>query len=291
MEGIDTHQQKLLTEVSKYYSSGRMLDIKEPHEQYSAEIAGKELMTQYSKEDLGIIQAVIELQNFHSNQNLLSKQEEEYKVKLDDICSKYGIASQDKTQVDMLTKIIQDAVELDKTRFVRKAKYNCPDEVFRKNLLSTESAGKLIKFSYGIQDGIASEHLASMESVAHIDYDSDTIKKEIMEEFFTEMKFCTKKKNQDEGITMSPIVREMFFKHKFSEVDSPEVLGLQLSEKSSETREVESSERTDNGNLVKVYQDAEITLEDARKAYEQLSRTKNELEHVQGVSTLGNKVR
>lgn len=290
MEGIDTHQQKLLTEVSKYYSSGRMLDIEEQHEQYSAEIAGKELRTQYSKEDLGIIQAVIELQNFHSNQNLLSKQEE-YKVKLDDICNKYGISSQDKTQVDILTKIIQDAVELDKTRFVRKAKYNCPDEVFSENSLATESAGKLMKFSYAIQDQIASEHLASMERVAHIDYDSDIIKKEIMEEFFTEMIFLTEEKKQDESITMSPIVREMFFKHKFSEIDSPEVLGLQLSEKSSETKEMESTERTDTDNLVKAYQDAEITSEELRKAYEQLSRTKNELEQVQGVSTLSNEIR
>ena len=290
MEGIDTHQQKLLTEVSKYYSSGRMLDIEEQHEQYSAEIAGKELRTQYSKEDLGIIQAVIELQNFHSNQNLLSKQEE-YKVKLDDICNKYGISSQDKTQVDILTKIIQDAVELDKTRFVRKAKYNCPDEVFSENSLATESAGKLMKFSYAIQDQIASEHLASMESVAHIDYDSDIIKKEIMEEFFTEMIFLTDEKKQDESITMSPIVREMFFKHKFSEIDSPEVLGLQLSEKSSETKEMESTERTDTDNLMKAYQDAEITSEELRKAYEQLSRTKNELEQVQGVSTLSNETR
>ena len=290
MEGIDAHQQKLLTEVSKYYSSGRMLDIEEQHEQYSAEIAGKELRTQYSKEDLGIIQAVIELQNFHSNQNLLSKQEE-YKVKLDDICNKYGISSQDKTQVDILTKIIQDAVELDKTRFVRKAKYNFPDEVFSENSLATESAGKLMKFSYAIQDQIASEHLASMESVAHIDYDSDIIKKEIMEEFFTEMIFLTDEKKQDESITMSPIVREMFFKHKFSEIDSPEVLGLQLSEKSSETKEMESTERTDTDNLMKAYQDAEITSEELRKAYEQLSRTKNELEQVQGVSTLSNETR
>lgn len=291
MEGIDTHQQKLLTEVSKYYSSGRMLDIEEQHEQYSAEIAGKELKTQYSKEDLGIIQAVIELQNFHSNQSWISKAEEEYKVKLDDICSKYGIVSQDKTQVDMLTKIIQDAVELDKTRFVRKSKYNCPDEVFSENSLATESAGKLMKFSYGIQDQIASEHLASMESVAHIDYDSDIIKKEIMKEFFTERIVLTEKETQDESITMSPIVREMFFKHKFSEINFPEVLGLQLSEKSSKTKKMESTERTDIDNLVKAYQDAEITSEEVRKAYEQLSRTKNELEQVQGVSILSNETR
>ena len=105
------------------------------------------------------------------------------------------------------------------------------------------------------------------------------------------MIFLTEKKTQDESITMSPIVREMFFKHKFSEIDSPEVLGLQLSEKSSETKEMESTERTDTDNLVKAYQDAEITSEEVRKAYEQLSRTKNELEQVQGVSTLSNETR
>lgn len=291
MEGLDTHQQKLLTEVSKYYSSGRMLDIEEQHEQYSAEIAGKELKTLYSEKDLEIIQAVIELQNFHSNQDLLSKKEEEYKIKLDDICNKYGISSQDKTQVDMLTKIIQDAVELDKTRFVKKAKYNCPDEVFNEISLTTESAGRLINFSYGIQDKLASEHLVAMENVAHIDYDSYIINKEIIKEFFTEKIAFSEKIIYNESITMSPIVREMFFKHRFSEIDSPEVLGLQLSEKSSGTKEMESTERTDTDNLVKVYQDAEITSEEVRKAYEQLSRTKNELEQVHGVSTLNNETR
>lgn len=291
MEGLDTHQQKLLTEVSKYYSSGRMLDIEEQHEQYSAEIAGKELKTLYSEKDLEIIQSVIELQNFHSNQDLLSKKEEEYKIKLDDICNKYGISSQDKTQVDMLTKIIQDAVELDKTRFVKKAKYNCPDEVFNEISLTTESAGRLINFIYGIQDKLASEHLVAMENVAHIDYDSYIINKEIIKEFFTEKIAFSEIIIYNESITMSPIVREMFFKHKFSEIDSPEVLGLQLSEKSSGTKEMESTERTDTDNLVKVYQDAEITLEEVRKAYEQLSRTKNELEQVHGVSTLNNETR
>lgn len=291
MEGLDTHQQKLLTEVSKYYSSGRMLDIEEQHEQYSAEIAGKELKTLYSEKDLEIIQAVIELQNFHSNQDLLSKKEEEYKIKLDDICNKYGISSQDKTQVDMLTKIIQDAVELDKTRFVKKAKYNCPDEVFNEISLTTESAGRLINFSYGIQDKLASEHLVAMENVAHIDYDSYIINKEIIKEFFTEKIAFSEKIIYNESITMSPIVREMFFKHRFSEIDSPEVLGLQLSEKSSGTKKMESTERTDTDNLVKVYQDAEITSEEVRKAYEQLSRTKNELEQVHGVSTLNNETR
>ena len=42
---------------------------------------------------------------------------------------------------------------------------------------------------------------------------------------------------------------------------------------------------------MKAYQDAEITPEEVRKAYEQLSRTKNELEQVQGVSTLSNETR
>ncbi len=288
MEGLDKKQQQLLSEVTKYYSSGRLLDMKEQHEQYSAEIAGKELNNQYPNRDINIIQSVIELQSFHSNQSSISKQKEEYNSKLEDICNKHGISLQDKAQVDTLTRIIQDAVKLDKTRFIRKAKYNCPDEVFEESSFSTESAAKLMNFSYGIQDRLASEHLHVIENVAHIDFDSDSIKKEIMEDFFTETIMLQEHKTQDESIINSPIVREMFFRHKFSEIDSPETLGLELADKAGErvAEETVNDKEYNSESLVMAYQGAEITQEDVTKAYEQLSRTKNELEHSQDEMTL-----
>ena len=81
MEGFDDKTRGLLTEVAKYYSCGRQLDIAEKHEQYSAKLAGKALADRYSTEDLGMIQATIELQNFKPNSHTISEIEEERKAK------------------------------------------------------------------------------------------------------------------------------------------------------------------------------------------------------------------
>ena len=45
-----------------------------------------------------------------------------------------------------MARYITDAVELDKTRFVKKAKYNSPGEEFYHKSLKTEAARKLIRY-------------------------------------------------------------------------------------------------------------------------------------------------
>ena len=64
MEGFDDKTRELVTEVAKYYSCGRQLDVAEQHEQYSARIAGNELNEKYSQEYISIIQASIEFLSF-----------------------------------------------------------------------------------------------------------------------------------------------------------------------------------------------------------------------------------
>ena len=122
MEGFDDKTRGLLTEVAKYYSCGRQLDIAEKHEQYSAKLAGKALAGRYSTEDLDMIQATIELQNFKPSSHTISKIEEERKAKLSELCSKYDISEEQAVVVSKMSSCISDSVKLDQTRFVDKAK-------------------------------------------------------------------------------------------------------------------------------------------------------------------------
>jgi len=294
MEGLDEQQQQMLLEITKYYASGRQLDMMEQHEQYSAEIAGKELSDIYQEGDISVIQAVIELQNFRPQQNSNAKKQEERNAKLEEICGKYGVSIQDRKQVGTLTRIVQDAVNLDKTRFVKKARYNSPDEEFDLDLLQTETAHKLVKFSYELQDRLASKHLQAMEKVAHIDFDSHDVREEMMQAFFSISSKISENQTRSERIVSSPIVREMFLRYKFSEMDFPETLGLDLSNRVAERTEGNPQERASGTNaesLMRTYQEANITQADIRNAHEQFRMTKNELEHPQGIMALSEETR
>ena len=144
LECADEETRKLLIEAAKYYSCGRQLDMEEPHEQYSAKIAGKELQDRYSLDDIHIIQAAIELQNFKPEKQETSDQER--KDRIIQLCEKYGISQNQVSRFECMARYITDAVELDKTRFVKKAKYNSPGEEFYHKSLKTEAARKLIRY-------------------------------------------------------------------------------------------------------------------------------------------------
>lgn len=146
-EGIDEHTRTLLMEATKYYSCGRQLDIEEEHEQYSAKIAGQELQGKYLPEDISIIQAAIEFQNFKREKNATREQTEDAREeKLVSLCEKYGIQKSDVLKFETMARFISDAVELDKARFVDRAKYNSPGERFIYKDLKTESAKKMVRY-------------------------------------------------------------------------------------------------------------------------------------------------
>ena len=216
MEGFDDKTRGLLTEVAKYYSCGRQLDIAEKHEQYSAKLAGKVLADRYSTEDLGIIQATIELQNFKPNSHTLSDIEEERKVKLSELCSKYGISEEQAVVVSKMSSCISDSVKLDQTRFVDKAKDKAPEQSFRIGSLESESAKKMVEFSYSMQEQLAQQELDRLSSIAQMDFDAE--KEQIMKDFFTEILMMTERKTEDEAITQSPIVRLEYLKTKYPEI-------------------------------------------------------------------------
>ena len=234
MEGFDDKTRGLLTEVAKYYSCGRQLDIAEKHEQYSAKLAGKALADRYSTEDLSMIQATIELQNFKPDSYTISEIKEEKKAKLSELCNKYGISEEQAFVVSKMSSCISDSVKLDQTRFVDKAKDKAPDQSFWIGSLESKSAKKMVEFSYSMQEQLAQQELDRLSSVAKIDFDAE--KEQIMKDFFTEILMMTERKTKDEVITQSPIVRLEYLKTKYpekktevvaEETKSPEILQLE----------------------------------------------------------------
>lgn len=219
MEGFDDKTRGLLIEVAKYYSCGRQLDIAEKHEQHSAKLAGKALADRYSTEDLGMIQATIELQNFKPSSYILSEIEKQRKAKLSELCSKYGISEEQAVVVSKMSSCISDSVKLDQTRFVDKEKDKEdkePEQSFWIGDLESESAKKMVKFSYSMQEQLAQQELDRLSSVVQMDFDAE--KEEIMKEFFTERSRGIEIKTKNETITQSPIVRLEYLKTKYSEI-------------------------------------------------------------------------
>lgn len=224
MEGFDDKTRELLTEVAKYYSCGRQLDIAEQHGQYSAKLAGKALTGKYSQEELGIIQATIELQNFKSDSHTLSEIEEERKAKLTELCSKYGISEQHVEVVSKMASCISDSVVLDRTSFVDKAKEKTPKQSFGIGSLQSETAKKMVEFSYSIQDQLAQQELDILSSIVQMNFEEE--KEQIMKDFFTEILMMgIERKTKDESITQSPIVRLEYLKTKY-----PEIVKMDLDE-------------------------------------------------------------
>ena len=229
MEGFDDKTRGLLTEVAKYYSCGRQLDIAEKHEQYSAKLAGKALAGRYSTEDLVMIQATIELQNFKPSSHTISEIEEERKAKLSELCSKYGISEEQAVVVSKMSSCISDSVKLDKTRFVDKAKDKASEQSFWIGSLESESAKKMVEFSYSMQEQLAQQELDRLSSVAQMDFDAE--KEQIMKDFFTEIIMMTEIKTKDEAITQSPIVRLEYLKTKYPEITRMDLEALSKEKK------------------------------------------------------------
>ncbi len=240
MEGFDDKTRELLTEVAKYYSCGRQLDIAEQHGQYSAKLAGKALIGKYSQEELGIIQATIELQNFKSDSHTLSEIEEERKSKLAELCSKYVISEQYAEVVGKMASCISDSVVLDRTRFVDKARVLSPEQSFRIFDLQSESAKKMVKFSYSIQEQLAQQELDRLSSVVKINFEDE--KEQIMEDFFTEISMLMKRNTKDELITQSPIVRLEYLKTKYPEITKMDLNEMQNQKQTEAIEETKSQE-------------------------------------------------
>lgn len=245
MEGFDDKTRGLLTEVAKYYSCGRQLDIAEKHEQYSAKLAGKALADRYSTEDLSMIQATIELQIFKPNSYTISEIKEEKKAKLSELCNKYGISEEQALVVSKMSSCISDSVKLDQTRFVDKAKDKAPDQSFWIGSLESKSAKKMVEFSYTIQEQLAQQELDRLSSIVKIDFDAE--KEQIIKDFFTEIQKTVERETKDEVITQSPIVRLEYLKTKY-----PEIARMDLEALSKEKKTEVVAEETKSPEILQL---------------------------------------
>ena len=226
MEGFDDKTRNLITEVAKYYSCGRQLDIPESHEKYSADLAGKALTGKYSQTELSVIKATIELQNFDFPESSNSEYEAKINEKAKELCKKYSIAGDLIPVIKKMSACIKDSVNLDKTRFVHKAsdmpkvaKIHNGFELSKSlniGSLKTDSSKKLLKFSYSLQEKLAQQELDKLSSLVHIDYQSE--KKQIMDAFFVDETMYPPKYIVNEKIIDSPIVKLTYLKTKYPEI-------------------------------------------------------------------------
>ncbi len=221
---IENHDKKLLFEAVKYYSCGRQLDVAEPHEKYSAEIAGKELQGKLDHTDISIVQAAIELQNFDYYKNIDNIVTKDQKAK--EVADKYGLSEEETKKARTLSVIIRDSVTLNQTRFLTKVGYNSPLD-HQSSSFETDAAKRLEKFSYSLHDKLAEEHLQAMAKVCQIDYQEYSVKSDMLSDFVVESVWGNKR-TQPDDITKSPIAREMYFRKKFPEIENPEKLDRSL---------------------------------------------------------------
>lgn len=230
-EEMDGKTKKLLLEVAKYNSCGRVLDNpKEQDQCYSAKIAGEKLCSNYSKKDLGIIQASIELQRIFTSfeyRTVNDVTRKRYKdTKIMELCDKYGIDYGESGRIETIAKYISDAIILDKVRFVDRV-YKIPEEKFYLEHLQTDTAKKMVQASYCIQDELSMQHLDKMRKI----FRTDGEKTSLIEKPNTRCPICHGENAR------SPIVQEAYFLYKYREIEDPVSLGIALEQYQDRTQE------------------------------------------------------
>lgn len=235
LEGSDDKTKQLLQEAVKYYACGMVLDNKrEEHQEYSAKIAGEELEKKYPQTDVGIIQAAIELQGFiielQYEKGATSRKEEQKREKITELCNKYGLDIKEEKKIDTISKYLNDAISLDETRFL-PLRDEPTGEVFSDQNLITNTAVKLIKCSYDLQEQLSSWHLNALSRVAHVDYEGQNEKNAIKNAFFLRGDALSSYYIFGDKMTESPIIREAYFKKIYEEIHDPVKVGKELEKK------------------------------------------------------------
>jgi len=283
LEGMDNETKQLLTETAKYYCCGRQLDIEEEHQEYSAKIAGKELSEKYLPKDISLIQAAIELQNFRSDKHYINEVEQERKEQMSRLSDKYGLTEGEMQKVNNIATYINDAVDLDKARFVCKANdqfkrvYTLPEEKFPLHGLRTETAKRLIQISYGLQDKLATKKLEKMLKFADVRFEQ----RQMIEDFFTERSIGGDHVIVDREYTESPVVKVEYLKYKFPEIDFEQLIN-ELENNSELTTELPSES---NWSLPEIdFEQLLNELENNREVTTELPIASNWLQSAKNIS-------
>lgn len=215
MEGLDDRTTKLLTAASEYYSCGRQLDVeniryggggyrerifKENHGEYSAKLAGKALSGKYSEDEVTIVQSVIEMVSAYP---IGTKKFNELK---ENLSSKYELTEDSMLLADQICSILTDSMTLDYTRFSESKDNDSHGMCFYKHGLSTESAKKMVEFSYSMQENLAQAEIDELSKIVSMDYDAE-------EENIKQTVYAA-----EEKIASSPRVRRDYLKSVHKEL-------------------------------------------------------------------------
>lgn len=79
-----------------------------------------------------------------------------------------------------------------------------------------------------MQDELSRGRLSEFSKIAKVEFDDKEVIDQIMKDYFTKMDISGPKETEDISITTSPIVRELYFRDRFKEIEDPEKLAMEL---------------------------------------------------------------
>lgn len=79
-----------------------------------------------------------------------------------------------------------------------------------------------------MQDELSRGRLSEFSKIAKVEFDDKEVIDQIMKDYFTKMDISGPKETEDISITTSPIVRELYFRDRFKEIENPEKLAMKL---------------------------------------------------------------
>ncbi len=79
-----------------------------------------------------------------------------------------------------------------------------------------------------MQDELSRRRLSEFSKIAKVEFDDKEVIDQIMKDYFTKMDISGPKETEDISITTSPIVRELYFRDRFIEIEDPEKLAMEL---------------------------------------------------------------
>ena len=96
-----------------------------------------------------------------------------------------------------------------------------------------------------MQDELSRRRLSEFSKIAKVEFEDKEVIDQIMKDYFTKMDISGPKETEDISITTSPIVRELYFRDRFKEIENPEKLAMELEQERQETEPSIRIEETD----------------------------------------------
>ena len=215
MEGFDEITRRLLNEATKYCSCGKQSEFDFLYGECSAKIAGDSLAKHYSESEIKIIQAAIEVHNLKRMYRFVDRQ-----LGIDELYQKYNLNNEQSLITEKIADCISDSVILSKQL-----------ELFQNwNRLKNNSAKKMIKFAYAMQEYMAQKKLNELSPIIRFDFKNKN------------SDVC-KKYNIDYDYMQSPVVKLEYLKMKYPELVEIDLEAFNAKRQSLRRRQFEERTR------------------------------------------------